>query len=115
MLSEHPSVPGRLVVKRLLALPGDTVLAPSHLDAGCGCHIEQAVTLPEGCVWLSGDNLACSLDSRAFGPVPYQLLMGRLLCKVCLSPCPAVRYGRMPSSIILCDPVTRAAAVASRW
>jgi len=38
--------------------------------------------VPRGHVWLEGDNLENSSDSRAYGPVPYGLLRSRVLYKV---------------------------------
>ncbi|KAK5939079.1 Mitochondrial inner membrane peptidase complex subunit [Knufia obscura] len=37
----------------------------------------QMIQVPEGHVWLEGDNLSWSRDSRFFGPVPMALLKGR--------------------------------------
>ena len=33
-------------------------------------------------VWVEGDNIYYSRDSRQFGPVPYSLLEGKVFCKV---------------------------------
>lgn len=38
--------------------------------------------VPAGHVWLEGDNLENSCDSRDFGPVPQGLIRGRVICKV---------------------------------
>ena len=38
--------------------------------------------VPEGHVWLQGDNLANSTDSRAYGAVPLGLVRGRVFYKV---------------------------------
>jgi len=38
--------------------------------------------VPRGHVWLEGDNLENSSDSRTYGPVPYGLLRSRVLYKV---------------------------------
>ena len=40
------------------------------------------VQIPKGHVWLQGDNTLNSTDSRAYGPVPYNLLQGRVFLKV---------------------------------
>jgi mitochondrial inner membrane protease subunit 1 len=40
------------------------------------------VRIPRGHVWLSGDNLSNSTDSRAYGPVPLALVKGKVLARV---------------------------------
>ena len=42
----------------------------------------HVVQVPEGHVWLQGDNPINSTDSRHYGPVPYALLRGRAFLKV---------------------------------
>ena len=39
------------------------------------------VQVPKGHVWLQGDNIVNSTDSRHYGPVPYTLLRGRVLLR----------------------------------
>ncbi|KAF8912850.1 peptidase S24/S26A/S26B/S26C, partial [Gymnopilus junonius] len=76
---ESPIAPGRIICKRLIGLPGDTVcvdptgeLAPST----------EHVVIPKGHIWISGDNAAASRDSRMYGPVPIGLVKGRLFARV---------------------------------
>lgn len=38
--------------------------------------------IPKGHIWVEGDNSAKSLDSRDFGPIPYGLIRGKVMCKV---------------------------------
>ena len=38
--------------------------------------------VPRGHVWLEGDNLDNSSDSRTYGPVPYGLIRSRVYYKV---------------------------------
>jgi len=42
----------------------------------------RCLQVPQGHVWLQGDNILNSTDSRHYGPVPYALLKGRAFCKV---------------------------------
>eukprot|EP00967_Tisochrysis_lutea_P013357 scaffold14924_cov19-Tisochrysis_lutea.AAC.1 len=39
----------------------------------------QKVKVPKGHVWLQGDNLLHSRDSREYGPIPLALVKGRVL------------------------------------
>lgn len=73
VISENPQRVGETVCKRIMGLPGDTV-------STMGGAIQ--VRVPAGHVWLVGDNLANSKDSRAYGPVPISLLYGRVRARV---------------------------------
>ncbi len=67
IVSIRPGVVGsQRVVKRVAGLPGDTV----ETSAG-------TAVVPEGHVWVTGDNAAVSLDSRFFGSVPASDIAGR--------------------------------------
>ena len=55
-----------LAIKRLAAGPGDRV----RISAGL-------LHLGPDEAWLLGDNTAVSLDSRRYGPVPLEALVGR--------------------------------------
>ena len=66
---KHPTRNGT-VCKRILGLPGDQVL-DSRLSI-----------VPDGHLWVEGDNPANSSDSRNYGPVPASLLVGRALMRV---------------------------------
>ncbi|NXV40094.1 IMP1L protease, partial [Rissa tridactyla] len=43
---------------------------------------KSALIVPKGHVWLEGDNLRNSTDSRCYGPVPYGLIRGRICFKI---------------------------------
>ncbi|XP_053984801.1 mitochondrial inner membrane protease subunit 1 [Hylaeus anthracinus] len=68
IISKCPSNPKQHICKRVVGLPGDKV--------------RHGVIVPNGHVWLEGDNRNNSTDSRVYGPVPQGLLQGRALCKV---------------------------------
>ncbi|GAA4972456.1 S26 family signal peptidase [Actinoplanes utahensis] len=55
------------MIKRLVALPGDP--APEVMPAGAG-------PVPSGALAVLGDNRAASIDSRTFGYVPLDRLLG---------------------------------------
>ncbi|KAL7568525.1 hypothetical protein ACA910_002641 [Epithemia clementina (nom. ined.)] len=77
---QHPNRKGT-ICKRVLGLPGDTVLRPSRRGG--------LLVIPDGHLWVEGDNPSNSSDSRTYGPVPMALLRGRVLFRVW----PLVRLG----------------------
>ncbi|CAL9077264.1 unnamed protein product [Musa hybrid cultivar] len=74
-----PENPRKTVAKRVLGLEGDAVTF--LVDPARG-SASQTVVVPGGHVWVQGDNIYSSRDSRQFGPVPYGLIQGRAFCKV---------------------------------
>jgi signal peptidase I len=60
-----PTSPHRFLVKRVLGVAGEPVSPGGSL-------------VPARTVYLLGDNSAASRDSRAFGPVPLDLVVGRV-------------------------------------
>ena len=80
-------------IKRVVALGGDTVAirdghvirngrtAAEPFAADCGgaggCDFPEPITVPEGSVYLMGDNRGASLDSRFWGPVPVSWVIGQ--------------------------------------
>ncbi|WWD17941.1 signal peptidase I [Kwoniella shandongensis] len=46
----------------------------------------QWVKVPKGHVWLVGDNMSNSTDSRKYGPVPIAMVKGKVLARVYPSP-----------------------------
>jgi inner membrane protease subunit 1 len=67
----------RLVVKRVLALEGDQV----NLQSASSPFI-RSLTVPQGHVFLVGDNPDNSMDSRQYGPIPMGLVKGVVVCRV---------------------------------
>eukprot|EP00197_Chlamydomonas_leiostraca_P005315 CAMPEP_0202858956 /NCGR_PEP_ID=MMETSP1391-20130828/1279_1 /ASSEMBLY_ACC=CAM_ASM_000867 /TAXON_ID=1034604 /ORGANISM="Chlamydomonas leiostraca, Strain SAG 11-49" /LENGTH=126 /DNA_ID=CAMNT_0049537943 /DNA_START=181 /DNA_END=561 /DNA_ORIENTATION=+ len=74
----RPVDPGEHIIKRVVALGGEEVLVYPTADNPA----IQRVMVPRGHVWLQGDNLLHSLDSRVYGPVPLALVRGRVMCQV---------------------------------
>ena len=101
VVAASPHKTGREVCKRVLGLAGDTVLFDARVDpppdheqqwntknkAMSGGQFSKEISseeptyivVPKGHVWLSGDNLSASIDSRHYGPVPLGLIRGKLV------------------------------------
>lgn len=80
------------VIKRVIALPGDTVkgrggvlyvnnrvLPEEYLPPGTETIELPEQTVPEGTLWVMGDNRQDSSDSRVFGPIDDDLLVGKAI------------------------------------
>ncbi|KAI5826556.1 LexA/Signal peptidase [Schizophyllum commune Tattone D] len=66
-----PTNPHRMLIKRIIALPGDTVKALQPWP-------DAVVTIPQGHMWVEGDDPYHSYDSNHFGAVPLALVESRL-------------------------------------
>lgn len=78
IISVCPTDRHKTVCKRVKAVAGDTVVNyKRHMT-----HYPEVITIPEGHVWLAGDNPSNSTDSRSYGPVSVGLLQGRVFTKV---------------------------------
>ncbi|XP_053539002.1 mitochondrial inner membrane protease subunit 1 isoform X2 [Ictalurus punctatus] len=98
VIAKSPFDPKMNICKRVIGLEGDKVCTSGPLDPfkthtfdqsqdGTSHHINIQsrwlyITVPRGHVWLEGDNLKNSTDSRCYGPVPYGLIQGRVCLKV---------------------------------
>lgn len=81
----------QMIVKRVVGLPGDTieisrgnlirngevVTADYTLEQEIVGNMKE-VTVPDGCLWLMGDNRNNSLDSRYIGAIPVDQVLGRV-------------------------------------
>ncbi|KAI9487471.1 MAG: mitochondrial inner membrane protease subunit 1-like protein [Benjaminiella poitrasii] len=76
VICKSPIKPGRAVLKRVIGLPGDNICEdPTSKE-------RKYISVPQGHIWLGGDNLSNSTDSRVYGPVPIGLVKGRVFAKV---------------------------------
>lgn len=68
---------GEMMIKRVYALSGETV---DLLNSPENWSIRQGeFVVPEGKVYLLGDNYGASQDSRHFGPVDFESIVGKVL------------------------------------
>ena len=76
-----------LAIKRAAILPGECMPPPGAgpdaaplnpaVPAGVAC-----ATVPEGAVFIVGDNIHASIDSRSFGAVPATEIVGKVVLMV---------------------------------
>jgi mitochondrial inner membrane protease subunit 1 len=65
------------VIKRIRGMSGDKIWVRRH----GGTSLPEEVVVPDGHVWLEGDNPLQSTDSRDYGPVPLGLVRGRIVLR----------------------------------
>jgi signal peptidase I len=83
------------LIKRVIALPGERVegrgghilidgkdLAEPYLPAGVTTLDFPAQVIPANSYWVMGDNRPRSMDSRFFGPIGKNLLVGRAFIRI---------------------------------
>ncbi len=50
----------------------------ARLDSGCGiCNLPRPITIPKGYYFMMGDNRGASADSRIWGPIPKDWMIGK--------------------------------------
>ncbi|KVH93119.1 Mitochondrial inner membrane protease subunit 1 [Cynara cardunculus var. scolymus] len=79
VLIQSPENPRKIITKRIVAMEGEVVsflVDPSRSDRS------RTVVVPKGHVWIQGDNIYASNDSRNFGPIPYGLIQGKVCCRI---------------------------------
>jgi signal peptidase I len=82
------------LIKRVIGLPGEVVearggrividgreLREPYLPADVGTHDFGPMTVPDGTVYVLGDNRGDSADSRVIGPVPIDSIVGRAIVR----------------------------------
>ncbi|KEH38481.1 putative signal peptidase I [Medicago truncatula] len=87
VLVKSPLNPNRNLTKRVVAMEGDTVTYFDPLNS----EDSRIAVVPKGHVWIQGDNVYASRDSRHFGPVPYGLIRGKVFFRVW----PPSSFGRL--------------------
>ncbi|KDQ08867.1 hypothetical protein BOTBODRAFT_138428 [Botryobasidium botryosum FD-172 SS1] len=68
---KSPTDHKHMIIKRIIALEGDIVRTRPP-------HSEALVSVPQGHIWVEGDEPFHTHDSNTFGPVPLGLVDGRV-------------------------------------
>eukprot|EP00730_Choanoeca_flexa_P002621 TRINITY_DN11114_c0_g1_i3.p2 TRINITY_DN11114_c0_g1~~TRINITY_DN11114_c0_g1_i3.p2 ORF type:complete len:221 (+),score=18.18 TRINITY_DN11114_c0_g1_i3:1717-2379(+) len=76
VVAVSPKDCSQLICKRIIGMPGDRVCVNPEASR------RRFRTVPWNHVWLQGDNLRNSTDSRAYGPVSMSLLRSRVVYKL---------------------------------
>ena len=71
IVTRSPLDPNNFICKRIAAKQGEVIRGDLFRK-----------TVPKGHVWILGDNLDNSTDSRNFGSLPVGLIVGRVVCRV---------------------------------
>lgn len=74
VVAAKPTQPSQRVCKRITGMPRDLVRVDPTNPLS-----HDVVEVPDGHVWVTGDNLACSIDSRTYGPLPMGLIKGKVV------------------------------------
>ncbi|CCE62534.1 hypothetical protein TPHA_0C03820 [Tetrapisispora phaffii CBS 4417] len=84
IVAVKPTDPNHRVCKRITGMPGDYIL----VDPSDSIYREKSdsdepfntyIKVPNGHVWVTGDNLAHSLDSRTYNSIPMGLIKGKIV------------------------------------
>ncbi|XP_073263234.1 mitochondrial ATP-independent inner membrane protease subunit 1a isoform X3 [Populus alba] len=79
VLVRSPLDPTKMVTKRIVGMEGDQI---NFLPDPSITDICRTIMVPKGHIWIQGDNMYASCDSRHYGPVPYGLVQGKLFFRV---------------------------------
>ena len=104
IFAASPMDPSIMVSKRVIGVEGDLIEVDPRLEQrtslygieenekekGTASHgsirykgTGEWVRIPKGYVWLAGDNMSNSNDSRSYGPIPVAMIKGKVLARVC--------------------------------
>jgi len=91
----HPPEAEQDLIKRVIGLPGETVegrdgsvfvdgrqLIEPYLTPDVFTSDFDPIVVPEGGLWVMGDNRGGSADSRTFGPIRTDSVIGRAIFRI---------------------------------
>ncbi|MBU1145677.1 MAG: signal peptidase I [Firmicutes bacterium] len=90
------------LIKRLVGLPGDTLLVSeegvfingvqieTYMDLPHPTYFTSTITIEEGYYYVLGDNRTNSTDSRIFGLVSFEDMIGIVVFRVASGACPVI-------------------------
>ncbi len=80
-----------LAIKRVAGVPGDVIRNVRVTDPATGEEVAVTIRLIPDEAWLLGDDPGVSVDSRRYGPVALERLVGRAWFRYA----PLGRFGRL--------------------
>jgi signal peptidase I len=77
-------VESHLYIKRIVALAGETFIAPigQQKEGGIPENTQACWYIPQGYIFVCGDNPQKSHDSRIWGPIPVSWVYGLVILKL---------------------------------
>jgi len=72
IVATSPIDPKTQICKRILYLPGEVKQIENEF-------FTEHMRIPENHVWIEGDNKSNSFDSRNHGPLPMELIQGKIV------------------------------------
>ncbi|KAL6554348.1 hypothetical protein OROMI_020021 [Orobanche minor] len=79
VLVRSPENPRKTITKRVVGVEGEKV---TFLVDPSRSYRSHSIVVPKGHVWIQGDNIFASNDSRHFGSIPYGLILGKVSFRV---------------------------------
>lgn len=91
IVAVKPTDPSHRVCKRISGMPGDYILVDPGLRKDIVNYVPNEwgtmeedefntyIRVPDGHVWVTGDNLSHSLDSRTYNALPMGLIKGKII------------------------------------